>query len=66
VMEAVSKGGVIEDFAGVVGDGADAVFGRGTVEQVAALQEEAGGSGLSGRRGGGGGGGGGGAYYVGR
>ena len=37
VVEAVGKGGVIENFSGVVGDGADAVFGRGAVEQVAAF-----------------------------
>ena len=41
MMEAVGKGGVIEDFAGVVGDGADAVFGRGAVQEVAALEKEA-------------------------
>ena len=41
MVEAVGKGGVVEDFAGVVGNGADAGFGRGAVEQVAALQEEA-------------------------
>ena len=37
MVEAVGKGGVIENFSGVVGDGADAVFGRGAVEQVAAF-----------------------------
>lgn len=41
MMEARGEGVVFEDFASVGGDGADAVFGGGTVQEVAALEEEA-------------------------
>ena len=40
-MEARGEGVVVEDFAGVGGDSADAVFGGGAVQEVAALEEEA-------------------------
>ena len=40
-MEAFGEGVVVEDFAGVCGDGTDAVFGGGAVQKVAALEKEA-------------------------
>lgn len=39
-MEACGESVVFEDFAGVRGDGADAFFRRGVVQEVAALEEE--------------------------
>ena len=41
MVEAGGEGVVLENFAGVRGDGADAVFRGGAVQEVAALEEEA-------------------------
>ena len=41
VMEFVGKGGILQDFAGMVGYGADARFGRGAFKEIAPFEKEA-------------------------
>ena len=41
MMEAFGEGVVLQDVAGVCGDGTDARFWRGAVQEIAALEKEA-------------------------